>query len=358
MAKQRQVVIVGGGIIGLTTAATLLERSADISVTVLERDSVGGGATAYSGAVDIPFYKNETHRRMIEVSWAWHAARADRARAYRVPAPATWFAAAGPEADSLNASVLDSLSLDGNATGWTPDHASVVRGRGFIVDTGTWCRDLVAEINGSGRGVVLENTEVTDIDDVGTTTVVRCTDGREYAGERIVIALGPWFPAWNPLTASWSRSRGLKTKRVFGLNIVAENARRGIFAWLARDIFFHPTLLPGDFRLSFRRDAWDVHPDNRTDAKTAGLNLDAEFEFLDGLLGAGNWSVSGERVHVDSYSTEFTPIIDSCDALGRNVTVATGTHGSGVRLAPGIADVVATRLLASLDLPEVFRANR
>ena len=98
--------------------------------------------------------------------------------------------------------------------------------------------------------------------------------------------------------------------------------------------------------MSFRRDAWDVNPDERADATCERLALDAEMRFLDGLLGAGTWAVSGERVHVDSYSPEFTPIIDGCDALGRNVTVATGTHGSGIRLAPGIADAVANKLSA------------
>jgi len=358
MAKQRDVVIVGGGVIGLTAAATLLRRSPDISVTVLERDTVGIGATAFAGAVDIPFYKNETHRRMIEVSWAWHAARADQSATYRVPVPTTWFAERGTAADRLKDCVLDSLTLDSASSAWAPDGSDRFQGRGFVIDSAAWCQDLVREITESGRGVVLENTEVADIDDAGAITIARCIDGREYAGEHVVVALGPWFPAWNALTASWSRARGLRTKRVFGLNIASESAPRSIVGWLAQDMFFHPAVRPGDFRLSFRRDAWDVHPDNRTDAKCDGLQLDAEMRFLDGLLGAGKWAVSGERVHVDSYSAEFTPIIDSCDALGRNVTVATGTHGSGIRLAPGIADVVATRLLVSLNLPEVFGANR
>ncbi|MEO7084785.1 MAG: FAD-dependent oxidoreductase [Gemmatimonadaceae bacterium] len=358
MAKRREIVIVGGGVIGLTTAATLLQRSPDISVTVLERDAVGLGATGFAGAVDIPFYKNETHRRMIEVSWAWHAARQARAAAYRLPVPTTWFAEPGEIADSLKGCVLDSLALDAAPSDWAPPGAERFRGKGFVVDCAAWCQDLVREISESGRGSVLENTEVADIDDVGSTTIVRCVDGREYSGEHVVVALGPWFPAWNELTASWSRARGLKTKRVFGLNIAAEQGPRGIYGWLAGDMFFHPTVRAGDFRMSFRRDTWDVHPDNRTDAKIGDLRLDAEMRFLDGLLGAGNWAVSGERVHVDSYTPEFTPIIDSCEALGRNVTVATGTHGSGIRLAPGIADIVATRLLVSLDLPEAFRANR
>jgi glycine/D-amino acid oxidase-like deaminating enzyme len=358
MGKPRQVVVVGGGIVGLTTAAALLRRSPDILVTVVERDTAGFGATAFAGAVDIPFYRNETHRRMIEASWAWHEVRPDLASSYRVPVSTTWFAEPGPAASSLRDCVLDALSPEGAPSGWSPDGTERYHGRGFVIDPRAWCRDLVREITQSGRGFIFENSEVADIDDAGDTTIVRCTDGREHVGERVVVALGAWFPAWNALTASWSRARGLRTKRVFGLNIAAENAPRGIFGWLDADIFFHPTVRGGDFRLSFRRDAWDVHPDNRTDAKVGSLELDAEKRFLDGLLGAGKWAVSGERVHVDSYSPEFTPIIDTCDALGRHVTVVTGTHGSGIRLAPGIADVVATRLLVSLDLPEVFRANR
>ena len=110
---------------------------------------------------------------------------------------------------------------------------------------------------------------------------------------------------------------------------------------------FHPAFDGDEYRMSFRHPEWDVHPDQpRT---IAGTNLDQVNHFLDGLLGAGLWSVSGDRVFVDTYTPDFTPIVDGCPSLGKNVTVVTGTHGSGIRLAPGIADLVARQVLTGLE---------
>jgi glycine/D-amino acid oxidase-like deaminating enzyme len=56
-------------------------------------------------------------------------------------------------------------------------------------------------------------------------------------------------------------------------------------------------------------------------------------------------------VLADTYTPDFTPVVERCPALGSNVTVVTGTHGSGVRLAPGLAGLAAGEVLAGLGLP-------
>ena len=66
------VIIVGGGVIGLTAAVTLLNRSRSLIVTVLERATIGAGASMYAGAVDIPYYRNTFQRELVQSSWAWH----------------------------------------------------------------------------------------------------------------------------------------------------------------------------------------------------------------------------------------------------------------------------------------------
>ncbi|HEX8245867.1 MAG TPA: hypothetical protein VF541_20300, partial [Longimicrobium sp.] len=184
---------------------------------------------------------------------------------------------------------------------------------------------------------------------------VRCEDGRAYDAAHVVLALGPWLPGWSAATRAWAEARGVRTKRVFGLNVRAAAGPRGIVGWLSKDVFLHPAFHDSGYRLSIRRDVWDVDPDRP--ATCEGVELDAERRFLDALLGPGAWSFDGERVFADSYSPEFVPVVDGCPALGARVTVATGTHGSGVRLAPGIADVVARHSFARLGLPEDSRAG-
>jgi len=70
--------------------------------------------------------------------------------------------------------------------------------------------------------------------------------------------------------------------------------------------------------------------------------------FLDQLLGAARWSVVGHRVFADSYTPDFQAFVGHCSVFGEDVTVATGTHGSGVRMAPGIAELVARGVLDRL----------
>ncbi|HEX2207991.1 MAG TPA: FAD-dependent oxidoreductase [Longimicrobium sp.] len=351
----RRVVIAGGGVIGLAAAVALLRRSGDVTVTVLERGRVGGGATARAGALDVPWCRHAPHRPLVEASWAWHAAEGDRAAAYRRPVPMTWYAGPGEE-DGLRDAVAEPLSPEPPANGWAPDGVERFGGRAFVIDCAAWCRALVGEIGDSGRGRVVEHAAVAAIEDRGGVATVRCEDGRAYHAGHVVLALGPWLPGWSAGTRSWAEARGLRTKRVFGLDVRAAARLPHVTGWLSKDIFFHPTFRDGDYRLSFRRDVWDVDPDHP--ATCEGLELDAERRLLDGLLGPGAWSFERERVFADSYSPEFVPVVEGCRALGPRVTIATGTHGSGVRLAPGIADLVATRSLASLGIPEGSRAGR
>ncbi len=289
---------------------------------------MGSGASAYAGTIDIPYCNTERHRSLVEASWAWHEACPD-AEEYRRPIPITWYAEPG---DTLK--VLPPLS-PGEASEWNaPDGVELFGGQAFVIDCPAWCRSLAREIERSGRGRIVEGAEVVAVDPV------RCADGTVYEAEHVVVCLGPWLPGW---TGPW---RGLRTKRVAGLNIDIHSDRRPqqAVAWPSRDMHFHPAFDGGEYRMSFRHPEWDVDPDQP--GTIEGADLDPVHRFLDCLLGAGNWSVSGHRVFVDTYTPDFTPVVERCPPLGRNVTVVTGTHGSGVRLAPGIAGLVAREVLA------------
>src|SRR5262249_23545436 len=57
-----RVLVIGGGVIGLSTAFVLVSRSPRLSVTVLERSAAGEGASRYAGAMDIPYFRNDFQR--------------------------------------------------------------------------------------------------------------------------------------------------------------------------------------------------------------------------------------------------------------------------------------------------------
>jgi glycine/D-amino acid oxidase-like deaminating enzyme len=328
----RRLIVVGGGVIGLAAAAMALRRSSEASVTVLEKTKVGSGASAYAGTIDSPYCNTERHRPLVEASWAWHDACPGAAE-YRRPIPITWYAEPG---GALN--VLPPLSPR-EASEWpAPDGVESYGGQAFVIDSPAWCRALAREIERSRRGRIVEGAEVVAVDPV------RCADGKVYEADRVVVCVGPWLPGW---TGPW---RDLRTKRVAGLNVEILSDRRPqqAVAWPSRDLHFHPAFDGGasgaEYRMSFRHPVWDVDPDEP--GTIEGADLDPVHRFLDRLLGAGRWSISGHRVFADTYTPDFTPVVEPCPALGRNVTAVTGTHGSGVRLAPGIADLVAREVLA------------
>jgi glycine/D-amino acid oxidase-like deaminating enzyme len=346
--RGRHVVVIGGGVIGLTAALALIERAPDVSVTVLERGAVGGGASRYAGALDIPYFWSPLHRHLVEVSWAWHEVHRVEGPAYRHPVPMAWYA--GPHED-LSSRVVTPLSpgdLDASPAWRGPAATRRFDGPAFVIDGERWCRALARAVKRSGRGEVTEHSMAVTLEEGPATTKVVRADGRAHTAAHVVLALGPWLPSWNERAAAWAASRGVRTKRVFGLDVdVAPDARaRRAVGWPSADIYFHPAPTGDRYRLSLRHDCWDVHPDEP--GTMEGVVLERAGRFLDGLLGAGRWSIVGHRIFVDSYAREPAPVIARHTDLGERVTVVTATHGSGVRLAPGIGDLVARAVLGDL----------
>jgi glycine/D-amino acid oxidase-like deaminating enzyme len=343
-----RVIVIGGGVIGLTAAVALLEAAPDVSVRVLERAEVGDGASRYAGALDIPYFWSPLHRRLVEVSWAWHDAHPAEAAAYRRPVPMAWFAEPDDDLPSRVATPL-SIGMPGAPSDWRgPDGTRRLDGPSFVIDSAGWCRALARDLAWSGRGEVVEHEAVIALEEGPATTTVFCADGTAHEAAHVVMALGAWLPSWNERARAWAAARGLRTKRVFGfdIEITPPVSRPLAVGWPSADIYFHPAPASHGYRLSLRHDEWDAHPDEP--AAMPRIALERAGWFLDDLVGAGRWSITGHRIFVDNYTPELAPVVTRCADLGARVTVATGTHGSGVRLAPGIGDLVARTVIAEL----------
>jgi glycine/D-amino acid oxidase-like deaminating enzyme len=344
-----EVLVVGGGVIGLTTAAALLERDPHMTVAVLDKGVIGGGASRHAGAIDIPYFRTPLHRHLVETSWAWHEARRAQAGGYRRRVPMIWYAEPGADLQAHIATPLAS-GAPGTSPGWRlPKSIRALDGESFVIDTGAWCQALAREVTQSGRGTVIEHATVTSLDDTPRGKRATCADGRAYTARHVVLALGPWLPGWDERTQAWSATLGLRTKRVFGLNVEVDASAQAHVAvgWPGADIYFHPAHDGSGYRLSLRHDEWGVDPD--APHAMADIVLERASGFLDQLLGKGRWSIAGHRIFADSYTPEFEPVIAPCEALGERVTIATATHGSGIRLAPGIAELAARTVLSCME---------
>jgi glycine/D-amino acid oxidase-like deaminating enzyme len=345
-----QVVVVGGGVVGLACAAAMLARDLALEVTTLEQGEVGKGATGFAGALDIPYYKNSFQRELVTASWSWHGARCDIASEYRRMIPMTWLVGEHSDlASKIVDSVVDQCAMPG---GWRmPAATRAVGSRCYVIDPAQWVASLVREIE-SRRGRVIERAQVSTIEHLAAgRVVVRCADGSSHAADHVVLAVGPWLPGWEVRTRSWSSAMGLRTKRVFGMNVeLPEGGPEHAIGSPELDVYFHPAPRSEggtEYRLSIRYDEWDVDP--AAEHRMAGPALERGLAFLDELLGRNRATIVGHRVFVDTYSPDFKAVVGPLAALGPQVTVATGTHGSGIRMAPGIAQLVATRVLNCLN---------
>jgi glycine/D-amino acid oxidase-like deaminating enzyme len=344
------VVVVGGGVVGLTVATVLLDRSPGASVTVVERATVCGGASGYAGAVDIPYFHSPLHRRLVGASWRWHRAGGRERAGYRSRVPISWLVRPGPEEEQLRAS-LDPppASAPTDAGGWAvPDGLVALDGEAHLIDPPALCRYLARDIRRSGRGRVVEHAAVRAVGETATEVAVELVDGRTVTGERAVVAVGPWLLGMPVPLSSWAREVGVRNKRVFGLRLKLDEparARRAV-SWPAEGICLFP-LHDDDgygYGMSVRHDEWDADPDRPGSLPEAVLSRAAAF--LDAIVGAGRWTLEQPRVFVDTYTAQVEPVVAACPAFQhRRVVVVTGTHGSGVRLAPGLADLVVTALL-------------
>ncbi len=346
----RHILILGGGVVGMAATSVLLARSRRVSVTVLERSAIGEGASQYAGAMDIPYFRNRFQRELVTASWAWHETHNAGSNAYRHAVPMVWYSRTNCDLQSSMTTPLAEQPLD-DAPAWcVPADTRVQYGPAFVIDSLLWCRSLASEVRKSGRCEVIENAEVASLaPDASGRLRVNCADGRCFVGDHVLLALGPWVLGWNQRLATWASKRQLRTKRVFGLNVEIRNGCGAALGWPDADFYLHPAPTghsAGAYHLSLRHDEWDVDPDSPHQMVDEVLERCARL--LDQLLGSGSWCMTGHRVFVDTYTPDFQAVVEPCTNFGADVTIATATHGSGVRMAPGIAELVADRVLSRL----------
>ena len=342
---ERHIVVIGGGVIGLTTAIRLLECSPHARVTVLEQNAVGSGASRYAGAIDIPYFQSQFHRQLVSFSWKWYAGFAPAA-AHRLPVPIQWFLSSPADEDELRLKLNQHAAPVGAAgQGWTaPPAIHAIEGEAFVLRPEPWCQVLKQQLDTSGRATVLEQHAVTNLA-LRNGKVEAVTAAATICADHAIVCMGPWLPAWIAPVTLWAQQQKVRIKKVFGLQVeISSSARRWCaIGWVDAGIFFLPYGRTGNYFMSVRHEEWDVTPD-QPGTMVPEVAMRAA-TFLDQIVGPGEWRIIAPSVFMDTYNTAFQPVVEQLGEMDNRVTVITGTHGSGVRLAPGLADLAARACL-------------
>jgi glycine/D-amino acid oxidase-like deaminating enzyme len=331
------LLVVGCGILGATTALLAREARPNWSVLAADQGRPGGGATGWSAGLSDPTATDQSRWRLVRSSLDLF----DRPPLSRFVEPVRALVITAERARlAVSAVGPPPVPATGDELAWLrrgyPDlvlsaDEDVLMAGLFLVA----CAELVEALPGHGvdvrAGCRIEHAERTADGWVATTAT-----GAVIDAARMVLATGAW-PA-PPVEASGEplEEPALRVKRVAALHVgrPAPAGPRRVVAIPGDDLF----ILPGPTQtiVSYRRDAWlDSLPHNGS-AAFDGDDLAEGVEILRKRSESLAAAVTGGRVAYDGYTPDRLPLVDT-RAAGHGLVRVVGGSGSGAHLAPGLA---------------------
>ncbi|MFD8981629.1 NAD(P)/FAD-dependent oxidoreductase [Streptomyces sp. NPDC059564] len=345
------VAVVGAGILGVLIAREVLTRDPAATVTVLDRDMIGSGATRRSAGLHFPRGADDTVRTLAAESERFYAdlatARPD------LPIHPLGMTVLAPESAEER---LREVYLPEAKLRWTTELPPSIRK--LPANFGAWEGDgcQYADVHTLTQLLAAELRErVAFREGVAVTTVaagpggarLTLTGGATLNAGHVVIAPGPWLaePAWRELVAPL----GARVKKIVALHIEKPPAPGDRAVVLhTEDAFLLPFHHRGHWLFSYTCQEWDVDPGAVDPALTAGHLREARALLTRYAPDLAAHCRSG-RVFCDAYGPGGTPLVTPLDPYGRLV-FAGAASGSGYRLAPALA-ARAADLIPSLPSP-------
>jgi glycine/D-amino acid oxidase-like deaminating enzyme len=329
-----RLAVVGGGVVGLMVAHQARAAGIADDVVLLERAGLGAGASGYAGASDVPFGLSDRHRELVRSSSAWHEA-ATPSVPYRSPAPALWATADEPEAARV-AELVYGATVAVDEDGQLP---AGVRSDGYVIDPGRLVGHLRAALLDDPATEVAEDAEVVGLHASGDTVTVS-TATADLEVDLVAVCVGPWVL---DACARWGLpAPQVRIKRVYGYRWrTAEPAPARTYIDLHDGVFLFPRLAePGVWAMSVKHDVWDVAVEEGPPEPTVD-----EVALRHARRALGDVELVERKIFVDTYAADNQPRVGPLDEA-RRVWCVTATHGSGIRLAAGLADELVAHLRA------------
>lgn len=340
------LVVIGGGIIGLSTARLFQLRHPDARVTVLEQALIGTGASNFGGAADVEYAWSDVHRELIlrnRKVRAAHPAAFDTSQEVRTiwigsaPSPECLGARVmGTRMNALTAKEVDALPIRLRANEYAFEAET-----GRVGSPALACRKLASELRLSGANIH-EGTRVSAVSPVVGGVRVSCVDGHSTVAARVVISTGPWSATQS--LGDGDIAPGGRTKKIIAFHIETGGRLDGLqIQYDTEDLYLIPDpVQPGRTILSLCSDDWDVLPGDSLLCLSAADHHQARTTLSDiapDLLP----ELRGGRVFCDAYSPNGAPIVQANQEIPGLFKVGYGS-GSGFFLAPGLAHLAVQHI--------------
>jgi glycine/D-amino acid oxidase-like deaminating enzyme len=336
----RHTAVIGAGIIGSLVAHEIVSRMPHAgSVTVIERDTVGGGASRRSAGLHLLRGGTERVREMSRISGEFYRKLAENRPSLPIyPLPDASMVSSYQQSAEAMAAYLPQAELTRLPALPNPD----VR---LPAEVGVWRIDGCHQADVHGVCVALarelrsrvgyrEGVRVTGLESSEGGVQIALSTGDRLAADQVVLAPGPWLqaPAWRELLAPLD----LRVKKIVALHVEqvpTERDRAIIFQ--NEDAFLIPLVNRGHWLFSYTCPEWDVDPDQLFDGLSAA-NLGQARQCLRRYSPSLAADCVSGRLFCDAYSGTGEPQVARLDEAGR-IVFAGAANGSGYRLAPAIA---------------------
>jgi glycine/D-amino acid oxidase-like deaminating enzyme len=341
-SRRHELVVVGGGIMGLCVAAEAKRRSPDMTVAVLDRGRVGGGASAYAPGIQIAIGRTAAERRLAARGLReWRRMFAEGGWAFGRSCDLFWIAAdpATLRAMHVGDGLVDSTprALASRLASLPPP--AVPEGHAVLADRCSYSPVALAAAAlrsqlGRDGCAFFEGLEAEGLRAGPAEVAVRNRDGPVVTGERVVVAIGPWAPT-SALMAD-AGVAALRVKKVVSLHLGLEPSPGcPAIAFQEDYAFLVPMPEEGYWLFSFTSDHWDVDP-VAGPLRVEQADVDKATGILHKWLPDGVPDVASARVFCDCYSADGMPFAAAHRSSRRVVFVGAGS-GNGFRFAPPCA---------------------
>lgn len=321
----------GAGCCGALTARELAVALPGADVEIVDKDRAPAGASAYAGAIDAPYAWDDTVAELGRAAWDWHetVAWARPVARYRAPLRLAWLGR-GEDGEQLADVVRAPVRDERVPAGY--DATRCVSSEAHVIDPPALIRAALDDARARGVTVSL-GRRVCTVERRHRDQLVRFADGGSVRARHVVASVGPWIR--HPELVGFRPGRTVRVKRVHGLRVETSAPLGRTRGWSDPDrgLFLFPRLGDRLWAMSVKHAVWDVDPDRPQPTEPAIVERAAGL--LDATLGRGRWRIDSTPTFADSYPSLWQPVVEPvAEGLG---TVITGTHGSGVRLAPALA---------------------
>jgi len=328
------IAVVGGGAVGLSTAAVLARR--DASVTVFERDTLGSGASGRAAGLCYNAFADDVDA----------AVAADTLARYRdlglfEPQPYVWVARNESDATAVREQIAQMQKNGIAVEALTPAElgdryltldTGGIEVAGLARDAGVLDPDAVVSTLAERARADGASIETGAAVSLTSPTTIETPDGTRPF-DAVVVAAGP---ETKPLVADVGVSLSLKAYRAQALVTDSVDAVLPSFYDATREFYWRPkdgALLVGD-------GAHEVDP--------ADWNPDADAEFVDRSLNRVEEAAALTPACDRAWAGLCTATPDGAPLAGQvadGLWVATGWQGHGLMRAPAMGEYLATAVL-------------